>query len=142
MRVFGIKWLALLAAAMAVYITGFIIYGALVPTETWLAWSDISQEDMDRVGTSRMIYSALMPVMIAIGVGLVIKWRGVSSVSEGISTGFILALLFLVGGRLYGFIYGVEGFEILLLDTLHLLLNGVVAGAVLGGWSNRSYDHD
>ncbi len=139
MNILGIKWLALLSAAIGIYATGFIIYGLLIPSETWMLWSNISQEDMDRVGTSRMMYSALMPVMIAIGVGLVVKWRQIDSLAQGASTGLLMAFLFLVGGRLYNYVYGVEGLDILLLDSAHLLMNGLIAGAILGAWKGKSY---
>ena len=43
-----------------------------------------------------------------------------------------MALFLLVGGRLYGYVYGVQGESILALDSIHLLLDGIVAGAVLG----------
>lgn len=140
MQICGIKWLALLAAALGVYVTGFVIYGLLVPQETWMAWSNISTADMERVGSSRMAYSAIMPVMISIGVGLVIKWRALDSAVAGASTGAVMALLFLVSGRLYNYVYGVEGIEIFLVDAGHLMLNGIIAGAILGGWSGRSYE--
>lgn len=139
MQVSGLKLSAILVGAIAIYATGFIIYGFLIPAETWMAWSNISQIEMERVGMSRMPLSPIMPIMITIGVALVVKWRQIDSIGAGAITGLWLALFFLVGGRLYNYVYGVEGLNILALDTVHLLLNGLVAGAVLGGWPNRSY---
>jgi hypothetical protein len=121
-------------AALAVYAVGFVIYGLLVPPETWMQWSGITAEAMDAVGMSRMPLSPVMPVMIALGVAVALRWREARGLAAGASTGFIMALLFLVGGRLYSYVYGVEGLTILALDAVHLLLNGVVAGAVLGAW--------
>ena len=77
--------------------------------------------------------------MIAIGVGLVVKWRQIDSLAQGASTGLLMAFLFLVGGRLYNYVYGVEGLDILLLDSTHLLMNGLIAGAILGAWKGKSY---
>ncbi len=134
MQIFGIKILSILVAALAIYAVGFIIYGVLVPSETWMAWSGISAQEMEAVGMSRMPLSPIMPLMIATGVAFAIKWREASDLMSGVSTGFWMALFLLVGGRLYGYVYGVEGLDILGLDTLHLLLNGVAAGAVLGVW--------
>lgn len=139
MQIGGLKVLAVFSAALAVYLTGFIIYGLLLPSETWMAWSNISAEELEAVGTSRMPFSVLMPILIAIGVGLAVKWRHADSLAMGASTGIMLGFFLLVGGRLYGYVYGVEGINILLVDSVHLLLNGLVAGAVLGVWSNRSY---
>ncbi len=134
MQIAGIKILSVLVAAVAIYAVGFIIYGFLVPSETWMAWSGISPQEMEAIGMSRMPLSPIMPLMIAMGIAFAVKWREASDLLSGISTGFWMALFLLVGGRLYGYVYGVEGLDILGLDTLHLLLNGVTAGAVLGAW--------
>ena len=53
MRSGGINWLAVIAAAVAIYAIGFVIYGLLIPAETWMAWEGMTAEDMDAVGSSR-----------------------------------------------------------------------------------------
>lgn len=137
MQTNGVSPVAVLVAAIAAYAVGFVIYGLVVPAETWMQWSGITQEEMDAVGMSRMPLSPIMPIMIAYGMALAIKWRGVQGLAAGVSTGFLMALLFLVGGRLYNYVYGIEGANLLALDTAHLLLNGVVAGAVIGAWPRK-----
>jgi Protein of unknown function (DUF1761) len=129
--------LPILLAALAVYATGFVIYGLLVPPETWMAWAGIPPAEMAALGTSRMIFSPAMPLLIATGTAAVLTWRGSRGALPGALTGLALAFFFLVGGRLYGYVYGVEGLNILLLDSAHLLLNGLAAGAVLGAWAGR-----
>lgn len=138
MQINGINPVAVIVAAIAAYAMGLVIYGFLVPSETWMLWSGIDKAVMDAIGASRMPLSPVMPLMIAWGVALALKWRGVRGLSGGMSTGFLMALFFLVGGRLYGYVYGVQGTEILVLDTAHLLLNGLAAGAVLGAWPQKS----
>ena len=103
-----------------------------------MQWSGITQEEMDAVGMSRMPLSPIMPLMIAYGTALAIKWRGARTLAGGVTTGFLMALFFLVGGRLYSYVYGVEGVEVLALDTVHFLLNGVAAGAVIGAWPQKA----
>lgn len=140
MELNGIRLVPVLVAAIAIYAVGFVIYGLLVAPETWMLWSGITEEEMNAVGMSRMPLSPVMPLMIALGVAVALRWRSASGIAAGASTGFIMALLFLVGGRLYGYVYGVEGLTILALDTVHLLLNGVIGGAVLGAWPARDSD--
>ena len=138
MKIFGFSPIAILVAAIAVYAVGLIIYVFVVPAETWMEWSGISLEAMETVGMARMPLSPIMPIMIAIGTAMGIQWRGAQGISEGAMTGLLLALFFLVGGRLYGYVYGVEGLNILALDSVHLLLNGLAAGAALGWWAQRN----
>ncbi len=138
MQDYRVNPVAVLIAAVAVYAVGFVIYGLIVPPETWMRWSGITQADMDAIGASRMPLSPVMPLMISFGTALTLKWRGASGLAGGAGTGFLMALLFLVGGRLYSFVYGVEGIEVVALDSAHLLLNGVVAGAVIGAWPRKN----
>jgi hypothetical protein len=134
MQVMGVRILPVVVAALAIYAVGFVIYGVLVAPETWMEMARISTEEMEAVGTSRMPLSPIMPLMIAFGIGLAIHWRGAAGTVAGIATGFWLALFLLVAGRMYNYVYGVEGLDNFALDAAHLLLNGVVGGAVLGAW--------
>jgi hypothetical protein len=138
MQVLGVNPVAVVVAAVAAYAVGLVIYGFLVPAQTWMAWSGIDPAAMAAVGMSRMPLSPVMPLMIAWGMALALRWRGARGAVAGATTGLAMAFFFLVGGRLYSYVYGVEGIEILALDTVHLLLNGVAAGAVLGAWPRRA----
>jgi hypothetical protein len=130
MRVFGLKPLPVLAAALAVYATGFVIYG-LVFAEQWMAWAGYTPQSF--AGEEwRMALSPVMPLLIAFGIGLMMRGRGISGWLDGLKLGVVLALVFLVAARAYSFVYGTEPVQLLALDALHLLLNGAAAGAILG----------
>jgi hypothetical protein len=130
MRVLGVKLVPLLAATAAIYAIGMLIYGLLF-SEAWLAWSGRTEADFKGLEW-RMALSPVMPIMIALGLGLLMRGRGVSGLAAGAKLGALAGLFFLVAGRLYNFVYGIEPPELLMLDGAHLLLNGVVGGAVLG----------
>lgn len=66
MRAGGINWVAALAAAIAIYAIGFVIYGLLIPAETWMAWEGVSEAETAAVAESRMMFSPIMPLMTAI----------------------------------------------------------------------------
>jgi hypothetical protein len=130
MRVLGLRPLAVLAAAVAVYATGFLIYGVLFD-EQWMAWSGVTQDSF--AGQEwRMALSPVMPVLIALGTGLIMRGRGITSWQAGLKLGLMVGLFFLVAGRAYMFVYGTEPVQLLALDSMHLLLNGAAAGAILG----------
>ena len=65
MRAGGINWIAVLAAAIAFYAIGFVIYGLLIPAESWMAMSGISAAEIEALGGSRMPFSIVMPLMTA-----------------------------------------------------------------------------
>jgi uncharacterized protein DUF1761 len=134
MRSSGINWIAVLAAAVAFYAIGFLIYGLLIPAETWMAWEGVTEAEMQAVGGSRMPFSVVMPLMTAIFMAVLFKWGNVSGVSTGAQWGAVIALASAVPGMLYGWVYGTGPVEITLVDSGHLLLGHIAAGAILGGW--------
>ena len=46
MRSGGINWLAVIVAAVAVYALGFVIYGLLIPEESWMAMSGTTEAEI------------------------------------------------------------------------------------------------
>ena len=134
MRSAGINWGAVLAAAIAIYAIGFIIYGVLVPPERWMAMAGISAEEMATVGTSRMMFSPLMPLATAIFLGVLFKLGKVQGASTGAQWAVVVAFASAIPALWYGWVYGVHGIDGTLLDSAHLLLGHAVAGAILGGW--------
>ena len=134
MRAGGINWLAVLVAAVAFYAIGFVIYGMLVPQETWMAWTGVSQAEMEAVGSSRMPYGVVMPLMTALFLAILFKWGKVGDAGTGARWGAVVALASAVPGMLYGWVYGVGPINATLLDSAHLLLGHVIAGTIIGGW--------
>ncbi|WP_290814734.1 DUF1761 domain-containing protein [Aquidulcibacter sp.] len=130
MRVLGIKLVPLILASVAIYSVGALIYGVLFSAQ-WMALSGYTPEQL--AGEQwRMALSPVMPVMITIGIGLLIKDRGITTWLSGLKLGALVGLLFLVAARLYNYAYGNEPLGLLLLDSAHLMANGMIAGAVLG----------
>ena len=68
----GDNWLAVLAAAVAIYAIGFLIYGALF-SKLWLSLSGYTHEQL-KPHRWKMALSPVMPILTAIGLALVLKW--------------------------------------------------------------------
>lgn len=134
MRAGGMNWAAVIVAAVAIYAIGFVIYGMLIPAESWMAMSGITAEEMEKVGTSRMPFSVVMPLMTAIFLGVLFKMGGVADAAKGAKWATIVALASAVPTLLYGWVYGVEPMQMTLVDIGHLLAGHIVAGAILGDW--------
>ena len=131
MRAGGINWLAVLAAAVAVYVIGFIIYGMIVPEETITA--TMSEEQIATV-EARMPFGALMPLAIAAFLAVLLKWGGVTGAARGAQWGLVVALASAVPTIGYGWVYGGLPSGSALIDSGHLSLVHIAAGAIIGGW--------
>lgn len=134
MRAGGFNWAAVVAAALAIYAIGFVIYGLALSPERWMAMSGITQAEMDAVGTSRMIYSPLMPILTAVCLAIILQWGGVATVMTGVRWAVTIAFASAIPTLMYGWVYGVGPIEATFIDIGHLLLGHAAAGAILGGW--------
>jgi hypothetical protein len=130
MRVFGLKPLPIIVAAIGVYAIGAMIYGFLF-SQQWMTLAGYTEASF-KGQEWRMALSPIMPILIVIGVGIMMKAQRATGLAAGIKLGASVGLFFLIPARLYIFVYGIEPAALLALDCAHLLLNGVVAGAVLG----------
>ncbi len=134
MKILGYNALAILAAAVAIYAVGFVIYGVLLTPEAWMAVSGISKEQMDAVGVSRLPYSPIMPIVTAIGMAILFRWANVVGSASGIKYGLLIALLSAVPALWYGWVYGAGPVSGTIIDSAHLITGHVVAGAILARW--------
>jgi hypothetical protein len=133
MRSGGINWLAVLAAAVAVYAIGFVIYAMLIPEPTWMAMSGMTEAEK-AVAMSRMMFSPLMPILTAIFMAVLFKWGSVDSAMKGAQWAIVIALASAIPTTLYGWVYGGMDTNMTMIDGAHLLLGHIAAGAILGGW--------
>ena len=133
MRSGGINWLAVVAAAVAIYAIGFVIYGLLIAPETWMAMTGMTEAEK-ATGMSRMMYSPVMPIMIAVFMAVLFKWGAVGDLTSGVKWGAVIALASAIPTMLYGWVYGGLDTNMTMIDIAHLWLGHVVAGAILGGW--------
>ncbi len=133
MRVMGHNVLAIFVAALVIYGIGFIIYGMAIPAEQYMAMAGISEEEVN-AAQWKMPLGVIMPILIAVGMSLVIKWRNQPGWMAGAMTGLLMALFFLFAQRLYGYVYSAEDGQLLMVDAAHGFITAAAAGAVLGAW--------
>jgi hypothetical protein len=133
MRSGGIHWLAVIAAAIAIYALGFVIYAMLIPEESWMAMTGMTEAEK-ATGMARMPFSVLMPILTAVFMAVLFKWGAVADAMKGAQWGMVIALASAVPTVLYGWVYGGLNTNMALIDCAHLLLGHIAAGAILGGW--------
>lgn len=133
MRSGGIHWLAVIAAAVAIYAIGFVIYGMLLSEDAMVAMSGMTEAEK-ATALSRMMYSPLMPILTAVFMAVLFKWGQVADAMTGAKWAVVVALASAVPTVLYGWVYGGMSTDMTMIDCAHLLLGHIAAGAILGGW--------
>lgn len=133
MRLNGHNLLAILVAAIAIYLIEFVIFAVLIPADHYMAFTGITEAQVSANGW-RMPFGIVMPLFAAIGLSLVIKWRNAPGLMGGVSTALWMAVLFAFGTSLYAFVYGANVTAYLPINLGHFLVCYGVAGAILGAW--------
>ncbi len=133
MRSGGINWLAVIAAAIAIYAIGFVIYGVMMSEEANMAMSGMTDAEKATAMT-RMPFSVVMPILTAVFMAVLLKWGAVADTMKGAQWGLVVALASAVPTMLYGWVYGGLSTDMTMIDCAHLLLGHIAAGAIIGGW--------
>ncbi len=131
-KLFGLNSVAILAASVAFFIVGFLWYGLLF-ADAWMAASGITKEmaEADQ-NPSWMIGGFVITVMQVIGIGLVLKWKGATSLNAAAMTALLLWFVFALPFCLYAYFYSVaHSSTLLMIDASHLLVGWVVSAIVL-----------
>jgi hypothetical protein len=133
MRVMGHNVLAIVLAAVVIYVLEFVIFAMMISRENYLAMSGYSAAGMD-ASAARMAIGIVPPVLAAVGLSLAIKWRNKAGWLSGAFTGVMMAIFFGVAVSLYGYVYGPNTLTFVAVNLGHFVACYGVAGAILGAW--------
>ncbi len=131
MRMMGVNVLAVIAAAIAIYLLEYVIFAMLMTQEQYLAMSGYPAA---ADAMARMPFGIIPPLFAAIGLALAIKWRNSPGLMAGVTVAVILGVLFGFGGSLYSYVYGPNTAQMVLVNLGHYVACWGVAGAILGAW--------
>jgi hypothetical protein len=131
MRYKGHNILAIVVAAIVIYLIEFLIFAVAIPADQYIAMTGITAEQAD---ASRMPVGALMPILAAIGLSLVIKWRAAPGPFANAYTGLLMGVLFAFSGSLYAYVYGAHTQEFVAINLAHFVICYGAAGAIIGAW--------
>jgi hypothetical protein len=131
MRFNGHNVLAIIAAAIAIYLIEFLIFAVIIPGDQYLAMVGLNA---DQLHADRMLYGVAPPILAAIGLSLAVKWRNAPGLMGGAMTGVWMAIFFAFAVSLYPFVYGSNTEMFVAVDLAHFVVCYGVAGAILGAW--------
>jgi hypothetical protein len=129
-RIFGHDLLAFIAAAIAIYATGFVIY-ALLFSELWMTLNAYAPEDL--AGHEwKMALSPVMPIVLVTGLAWLLQLARQSGFAAHLKLGAGVWLFFMVPVMMYGYVFGVKyPLGIWIMDSAHLLIATLAASALL-----------
>lgn len=132
-RIFGMNIIAVIVAAIALFMTGFVFYGLLF-TELWTGLWDFTPEklaEMEAAGSGGMAFGFLISLATAFFLSVALKKMGKTELLDAIKGAIFLWLGFAVPTMAYDTVYAAQPLMLLVLDSAHLLVGFVIAATVL-----------
>ncbi len=130
-KVLGLNLVAVLVASVVFYLVGFAWYEFLFK-DAWMAASGITAADAEGLTPVYMAGGFLITVMQVIGIGLVLKWKGVADPVGAIKAALVLWLFFALPFTLYPYLYTpAHNSTMLMIDASHLLVGWALSALVL-----------
>jgi len=129
-RIFGHDLLALIAAAIGIYLVGFLLYGLLFQ-EMWMTLAGVTEADF--AGQEwKMALSPVMPILTVLALAKLIDMSGRSDIAGHLAVGFLAWLGFGLTALMYGWVYGADyALGLFVLDSAHLLIGALLAAVIL-----------
>jgi hypothetical protein len=131
-----LNFLAILAAAFASHVLGFIWYGPLFG-KLWMQLSNISNEDMERAKVKGMwkiyLQSFIGSLVMAFVLNIFIGDIGIG-VGIGLVVGFLAWLGLVAPVTLGGVLWEGRSYLLWLLSNSYYLISLLIMGMILGGW--------
>ncbi len=138
MPIVQINYLAVLAAAVASMVIGFLWYGPLFG-KPWMALMGWSEKDMEKkrkdpsMGKTYAV-SFLGAIVMAYVLSHFANYAGAASILGGAQLGFWLWLGFVGPVQLTDVLFGGKNIKLFLLNTGYQLVSLIVMGALVAVW--------
>ena len=129
-KILGLNLIAIIVATVVFFFAGFVIFGVLF-SELWMSIENVKVEDAEAAGMGWLAPALLITLMQVVGIGLLLKWRGATSIGEAVQTAILAWLFLAVPITAYDPIYVPHAsYMSLVLDSVHLFV-GWVGSAVI-----------
>ena len=129
------NWVAIVIAAIAQFIIGWIWYGPLFG-KTWMSMMGMSQQSMSREGMGKtMTLTFIGSLVTAAVLSMLVGWMGAKTLGAGIAAGFWAWLGFVATVTLGGVLFAKMSWNLYILNNAYQLVSLAVMGAILAKWS-------
>lgn len=132
-----VNFLAVLVAAIAAHIVGFLWYGPLFGKK-WMQLTNLTEKDKEKSkqkGMAKVIVGSFLGTLVMAGVlAFLVGLAGVT-VTNGLMLGFLTWLGFLATSQMGMVFWENKPWALYALQTGHYLISLLLMGAILGAWA-------
>ena len=135
----SLNWLAIIAAAIVSFISGFIWFGPKTFYPVW--WKAMGKSDAEQPGTGQSMPLVFGSIMVGILIqsfvlAIVLNSLDPASVDavSGAGVGLLLGIGFVAATSLSHRLMGGQGFKVWAIEVGNDIINFALMGAILGAW--------
>jgi|SRR3989344_4496687 len=132
-----INYLAVLVAAIAAHVLGFLWYGPLFGKK-WMQLMKLTDKDKEKAkqkGMATAMVGSFLSTLVMAGVLAFLVDLAGASVANGLMLGFLTWLGFLATSQMGMVFWENKPWALYMLQTGHYLVSLLVMGAILGVWA-------
>lgn len=134
METIPVNWWAVLVAAVAKFLIGWVWYGVAVG-EPWRAAVGLSHEDIKKGMGKAIPVDFIANLVMAYVLARLIGYAGAGTIVEGALIGFMAWIGFVAAVTLSTTFYEQRPLKLFLLNNIYLLVTIVVMGAIIAAWT-------
>jgi hypothetical protein len=132
----GINYYAVVVSAIVYYMIGFVWYSLLF-SEIWGKETGVSMKSQAKPQAGPLIGQFISTLLYTFGIAVILRLHGTYGIAAGICIAALVTILFVIpvhSGNL--FFTGKK--KLFLLDVCERAIGTLVAGIILGLWTNAS----
>ena len=130
-RLSGVNLLGVLLAAIVMFFVGFVFYGMLFSSQ-WMDARGYTADMFEGQSPTWMAGGFLIELVLAFGIGWVLKLKGARGLAACVTTAVTLAIVLSLPTQAYDFVYGAHhNLPGLMVDWGHSIIAIGLGGAVL-----------
>ncbi|GJL98174.1 MAG: hypothetical protein DHS20C06_19910 [Hyphobacterium sp.] len=131
MEFYGINLIGVLLAMVGFMVVGFLWYGPLFG-KRWMELNGFTPDSMGDVNMPVMMAKGLTNSLVAaVGISLVLSWKGAEGLLASMKTAFFIWLFFSATTALLAHIYEKQRLELTLIHFGNQLTAYLLAGAII-----------
>jgi len=129
----NLNWVAVIAAAVAGLVIGFIWYMPQVLGRRWAAESGQElPEGMSGMGMTMMVGSIVVPLIVAYALAVLMKGLGAASIVDGLVVAFVVWLGFAAAPTVSNVLYEKRSWTYWAISVGYALVSLLAMGAIIG----------
>lgn len=131
----SINYWAVLVAAIAQMIIGFVYYSPAVLGKQWMKWSKMEESDLKAGNMPKVLgYSLVISLVTAYVLAHIIGFSDAQTITMGLQGGFWVWLGFVATTTFNTVLYEKKPFKLYVLNNGYQLISLLVMGAILATW--------